>query len=195
MKLAAFSTLACAVLLTTSARADELSFDVSASAPHGSDEAVLRVPAFDTRYGTLVRVELTLETVFTTEVRVENIGPQLALAQLNLNSSASLRVPGQAAPFVLSDWRRANCMLPASDGTPDFAGPSSMAFAAHFATGSKLVLTSSLEKFETALTPRRVALRASASSVSSVTCDQPTISDDQFTVTHRLQVKYVFDRR
>lgn len=194
MKLAAFSTFACAVLLTTIARADEISFDASASAPHGSDEAVLRVPAFDTRYGTLVRVELTLETVFAAHVRVENIGSQLTFAHVDLDSSASLRVPGQPAPFVLSDSRWASCVLAESDGTPDFAGPSAMALTARFAIGSKLAITSNLEKFKTHLIPRRVAVRASANSVASVTCDEPTISDHQFTVTHRLRVKYVFDR-
>ena len=69
-----------------------------------------------------------------------------------------------------------------------------MALTARFAIGSKLAITSNLEKFKTHLIPRRVALRASASSVASVTCDEPTISDHQFTVTHRLRVKYVFDR-
>lgn len=195
MKFAAFSTFACAVLLTTTARADELSFEASAAAPHGYDEAVLRVPAFDTRFGTLVRVDLVLETVFDTHVRVENIGPQLTFAEVDLDSSASLRLPGQAAPWVLNDTRWASCVLVESDGTPDFAGPSSMALAARFAIGSKLVLKSNLDKFQSSGTPRRVGVRASASSAETVTSDQPTISDTQFTVTHRLRVTYVFDRR
>jgi hypothetical protein len=196
MKLAAFSNfLVCAVLLTTIARADELSFNVSAPAPHGSDEAVLRVPAFDTRLGTLAHVELVLETVIDAHVRVENLGPLLTFAQIDLDSSATMRVPGQAAPFVFADVRRANCMLAASDGTPDFEGPSSMVLAARFVIESKLVVTSNLDKFQSSGTPRRVAVRASASSTETVTSDQPTISDTQFTVTHRLRVKYVFDRR
>ena len=194
MKLGAFSRLAVVLLLAGAAQADELSYAVSARTAHGSDESVLRVPAFDTRLGTLVRVDITVDTVFDAHVRVENIGPQLTYAQLALDSSMSLFVPGETAPFVATDSRWASCALPASDRSADFAGPSSMQFDARFTLASKITLASNLQKFETHGIPRLVALRSTAESAVWVACNQPTIADDQFTVLRRLRITYVFDR-
>jgi len=194
MKLAAFSSLALVLFLTGAGHADELSYVAVAPAAHGSDTSVLRVPAFDTRLGTLVRVDITVETVFDALVRVENTGPQFTFAQLALDSSLSLFVPGESAPYVVTDSRWASCALPASDGSADFVGPSSMQFQAQFTLGSKLALASNLEKFETHGVPRRIALRTLAESAVSVACSQPTIADDEFTLTRRLRITYVFDR-
>lgn len=195
MLLRTFSRIVVAAVFTQAAFADELVFTSAALAPQGVQETLLGVPAFDTRLGTLVRVEIDVETVIDASVHVENTGPVPAVAQTELHTRASLRVPGQAAPFVMTDSRNGFCGLQASDGTPDFAGPSSFVFDTRFALASHVVLTSNLAKFETHDAPTVVNLRANARSGASVVCSQPTISGTESSVSHRVRVTYVFARR
>lgn len=190
----ALSRFALALVLATPALAEGLSYEAAGVAPHGFEDVALGVPAFDTRLGTLVRVEIDIVTEFDTHVQVENTGALLGIAQTSLHSRANLRVPGQSAPFVRSDARGAKCALPASDGTPDFAGPSSTEQDARFALDAHVVVTSNLEKFVTRGAPKTVVLHATARSVAAITCNQPTISRTEFGSAHRVRVTYVFDR-
>lgn len=195
MLFSALARVALALVLAPALCADQLAFTASAFAPQGQQETALAVPAFDARLGTLERVEIELETAIDAHVGVENLGSVPVIAQAELRTRTTLRVPGQATPFTVTDNRNGMCGLQASDGTPDFAGPSGFVFEAQFALAAHVVVLTNLEKFETRGAPTWVGLRANARSGATITCSQPTISATEFGAAYRVRVTYVFSRR
>ena len=109
------------------------------------------LPRFDPGFGTLQRVELEVGLAIDGQVGIENTGPEIAFASLQLLGRLRTEIPGVAGPAFVPIDARADLFLGAYDGACDFAGASGRILPAALGSTSVYATESGLEAFETEL--------------------------------------------
>jgi hypothetical protein len=97
------------------------------------------VDQFDPSLGTLTAVEIIAEATLTSQMNVENLGPNAAKVDGAFSGTLTLQAPG-TAPLVTNPTGNVSANVDPFDGTLDLAGPSGHDFAPTAMQTTKSVL-------------------------------------------------------